>query len=296
MTSKALVSTIIATTALAERVELLKRAIFSVRSSSVDPINIIVVVNGNSFDPAAYKWLKQQPDIKLEYIKKASLPFALAEGRKKVTTPYFSTLDDDDEYLPHATDMKLATIKKTTKADLVISNGFFIRGNKELFFYENLSEIPENMLLSIFQKPWLNSCNALYKSDSISQKYFENYHEFAEWTWLAFKIALDNKKICILNSPTFRVHNTQNSLSKSDKYMYTYIHLYRRMLTENPPKYIKNVIHKRMGAYWHHQSNISLKNGNYYSALIYHLRSLCMPGRLRYFMYTRHILAAFVKH
>ena len=96
------VSTIIATMAAPERAELVRRAVLSVRRGSELPVTIIVVVNGKRSDPELVDWLRRQPDVKLEIVAQPSLPNALLRGRELVRTPFFSTLDDDDEYLSDA--------------------------------------------------------------------------------------------------------------------------------------------------------------------------------------------------
>jgi hypothetical protein len=53
-----------------------------------------------------------------------SAPNAVKRGREFIKTPFFSTLDDDDEYLPGSTDLKLAVLKSNPKLDLIVTNGY----------------------------------------------------------------------------------------------------------------------------------------------------------------------------
>lgn len=140
--NRPLVSTIIPTIAVKEKADLLKRAIRSVRASFTGHVNIIVVVNGNRFDTDVCEWLKAQPDILFEYITTPSLPHAIIRGRELINTPYFSTLDDDDEYLPGATDIKVAALEAESAADVVVTNGYRYYRGKDTQAYTDISRVP----------------------------------------------------------------------------------------------------------------------------------------------------------
>jgi len=282
-----LVTVVIPTTAEKSREKQIKRAINSVRSSSVDPIRIIVVVNGDRFDEVNCLWLKSQSDISYEYLSKPSLPNAILHARGMVKTPFFATLDDDDEYLPGAIDMRLSVINESPDIDMVVTNGFIQKdGKKEMFIscIENAALMP---LTSLFEATWLCSNNALYRSSSISVNYFKHYHPYAEWTWLAYQIAFDDKKIAVLNQPTFCCYDTPGSLSKSQQYKDAYFSLFQRMLDKNPPQKIKNLIRRKVSAAYHDRSDNELNAGNYKNALLFHTKSLLLPGGMRYLLYSR---------
>src|SRR4051794_1682803 len=104
------VSVIIPTMASSERATLLQRAISSIRASSLAPIQIIVVVNGGRFDFSVRDWLQTQPDVHIEWVLSASAPGAILRGRECVRTEFFSTLDDDDEYLPCTMERKISRL------------------------------------------------------------------------------------------------------------------------------------------------------------------------------------------
>ena len=145
------VTVIIPTTAEKLREKGIKRAVNSVRNSSDDPIRIIVVVNGDRFDEGICLWLKSQTDISYEYLSKPSLPDAILHGRSLVETPFFATLDDDDEYLPGAIDMRLSVINESPDIDLVVTNGFIYRNDKEEVFSSCLENAALMPLISIFE-------------------------------------------------------------------------------------------------------------------------------------------------
>ncbi|QDL36585.1 glycosyltransferase family A protein [Rhodoferax sediminis] len=284
------VSVIIPTTAARARRSLLKRAIESIRRSSQFPIKIIAVVNGNRFDVGTCDWLKTQSDILVEYLEKPSAPEAVLRGRELITTEFFSTLDDDDEYLEEATDWKIQLMNSNQAYDLVVTNGYKHMNGTDIIFYSDLTKVSAHPLRCLMSFNWLHNCNALYRTASIETSYFKDSHPYAEWTWLAFKLAMKNKKIGVLNKPTFRYNDTPTSLSKSSSYRNSYLPLFEKMLNQKPPSDIAQLIRRKRGRAWHDASHASLEDGNRLEALKYHWRSLMAPGGYRYLSYTRHLL------
>ena len=284
------VSVIIPTIAVKENGPLLRRATESIRHSSENPVRIIVVVNGGRADPEICEWLKSQSDIHYERVITPSAPLAIFRGRELVQTPFFSTLDDDDEYLMGGTDLKLSAFSAHPEADMVITSGFRQNGNVDEPAMTPIDQVPLTPLPSLFEFNWLSSCNALYRSASFPPSFFVDSHPYGEWTWLAFKLALAGKQLVAISQPTFRIHNTPGSLSKSAAYRGAYQALYRRMLALDPPNNIVLTIKKRMGSDWHDQSVRTLACGGKLRATGYHLRSLMLPGGLQYVAYTRRLI------
>lgn len=282
------VSVIIPTMASLERSQLLQRAVASIRASSSQAVRIIAVVNGTRFDTQVCDWLKAQSDIHFEYMAEPSLPGALLRGRELVETDYFSTLDDDDEYLPGVTDQKLAALHADAQADLLVGNFYRCSADGvDTLGYDRLGDVPARPLECGMQFNWLSSGNALYRTASVPVRYFEISHAYAEWTLLAFQLAMDAKKIIVLDIPVFRCHETPNSLSKSTFYVDAYIPLFERMLAAAPPPAIARLVRQKMGAAYHDASVAALREGKRFHAWRYHGQSLAKPGGLRYLSYTR---------
>jgi len=289
-TSPRLVTVIVPTTAqLSRRMEIM-RCVQSIRDSSRLPVQIITVVNGQRSDPGICAWLRAQPDVYYAYVEMPSAPNAVLEGRKLVATPYFSTVDDDDEYLPGATDLKLAALTAAPQADLVVTNAYRNFNHQDELLYSHLAAVPAQPLASLFLANWLHNGNALFRSATIGVNYFTDYRPYAEWTWLAFKLGMDHKRVLTLEQPTFRVHCTPGSLSQSDAYFDYYLPLYESMLAARPPPAIARLVRRRIGAAQHHHSVRALEGGRWREALGWHWRSLLLPGGLQYLSYTRHLL------
>ncbi|OIR07142.1 hypothetical protein GALL_107310 [mine drainage metagenome] len=293
--SPTLVSTIIPTMATIERAPLLKRAIESVRRSSAQPIVIIVVVNGNRCNAELCEWLRAQIDIRLKFIPTPSAPNAVLHGRELVDSKYFSTLDDDDEYLDGGIDLRLTSMCSDGTPDVVVTNGIRRLDTADTPCYRTLDGVSDNPLKSLFENPWLNSGNALYRSASVGPEYFSDYLQYVEWTWLAFKLAMNGKQIATLNNPTVVYYDTLDSLSKSKAYEEAYGILFQRMLDRLPPPEVTKLIQRRMGSNWHDQSIQALCQGKSLKAIRCHLRSLFLPGGGRYLSYSRRLLPGWPK-
>ena len=268
---------------------MLKRAIMSIREAANARIAVIVVVNGTRFDKELCARIRAQDDVRVEYLEQASLPRALLRGRDLVDTEFFSTLDDDDEYLPNGLTCRVAALE-ATGADLVITNGYRHVLGRDEPFDPAIQSVPEARLPKLFERNWLTSCNALFRSSSVGREYFADYHQFFEWTWLAFKLALSDLRMVAIPDKTFRYNDTPNSLSKSAAYLEADVELYRRMLAKTTAPDVARLIHRRLAAALHDRSVRELAQGNRAKALGFHMRSLFHSGGLQYLAYSRRLL------
>ncbi len=284
------VTVIIPTMASAARGESLKRAVESVRQSSRHPVHIIAVVNGDRASAEVCDWLKAQPDVQFEYVSTPSAPAAVLRGRQLVETEFFSALDDDDLYLPLSTDLKLERLLGDDQFDLVVGNYLLFERGTKFLCYDDLGGVTGDPLNCLMKFNWLSSGNALFRSKSVDLQFFENYHAFGEWTYIAFLLALKGKKVATLVEPVFVCNvETVGSLSKSEAYLLAYIPLFQRMLDLLPPRHIALQIEKKMSAAYHDAAELSLRKGHRRDAWRHHWQSLRRPYGMRYLPYTRHL-------
>jgi glycosyltransferase involved in cell wall biosynthesis len=285
-----LITTIIPTLCESARQESLFRAIESIHGASTQEVHILVVVNGQRFDPQLLEALRARNDLHVIQFSEGSLIKAQLEGRKRVTTKYFSFLDDDDEYLPNALDIRIKPLENNPTIDFVITNGYVCINGHDQILYSKLRHAEQDPLTALFNENWLSSCNHLFRSTSITDEYFEDAHAYMEWTWLAFRFGLAGKIFAAIDTPTFRINDTPGSLSKSSKFLDSRVELYRRMLTFKPGIDVTEIIRRRMCAAYHDISAHHLVNGNRKEALRAHFLSLCSHwSGLKYLTYTRHI-------
>jgi len=284
------VSVIIPTMATPQRSVSLKRSIDSVRKSSRLPVCIIVVVNGDKYDRQLCDWLRLQSDIVLEMLPCPSLTGALLRGRELVDTEFFSTLDDDDEYLNGAIDKRIDFLDLNKCFDVVISNGYRNVAGSDSLWHPSLQSVQVDLIGSLMEANWLTSCNALYRSCAVDIDLFRDAHPYAEWTWMGYRLALAGVRIGADDVPTFRINDTPGSLSKSPEYYVAYLSLFKRMLEISPTPKVAKMISKKLGAALHHASDVALKSGDYSGALRLHLKSVFECGGWKYVMYTRYFL------
>ena len=137
---------------------------------------------------------------------------------------------------------------------------------------------------------WLHNGNALYRTASVTPLYFEDYHQYLEWTWLAFRLSLDGKKVAVLDIPTFRYNNSAESLSKSEAFTASGVPLFQRMVELRPPAHIVQLIQRKMGSAYHDASDAALHAGNRRLAWRYHWQSLALSGGWKYLTFTKNFL------
>jgi glycosyltransferase involved in cell wall biosynthesis len=272
----------------ARRAQLL-RAISSIHAASVDPVSILVVVNGQRFEKSLVDGLRARDDVRVMQVAESSQTNAQLVGRKTVETDYFAFLDDDDEYLPGALDRRVAMLAGNSAA-VAVTNGYWCSSGVDHLLYSRMSKVANDPLNELFHENWLNNCNHLYRSNIVGIHYFEAAPALFEWTWLAFRLTMDGKTIVADDAATFRVNDTPGSLSKSAKFMASRVDLYDRMLALGPERAIAALIRRRKSSAWHEVSAAEMEAGRRREAIAAHLRSLtCHWSGWRYAAYSRHI-------
>jgi glycosyltransferase involved in cell wall biosynthesis len=253
------ITIIIPTTCTAQRADLLRRAIASIQTAGPDIASVMVAANGPHISLQLIAELSQRPELQVVRFEEGSSPKALARAVQLLNTDYFGFLDDDDELLPNGLLQRLALLQAQPEADIVLSNGYLQKSQRDQDYLQHLDNVPANPLAAFFVENWLPSCGALFRRASVGPAYFQNYHPYAEWSWLAFRLALDKKRFCILNEPTFRVYaDTPASLSKSSEYRQSYISLYQKMLAVATPSNVRCIIQKRLSQAHHDVSSYAL--------------------------------------
>lgn len=287
------VTVIIPTAGYRDRSDSLFRAIESVLSQESVDARVLVVLNGTSYCLEVRARLEHDRRISLHYVPLGSLPNAVYEGRKCVSSRYFAFLDDDDEYLPGALVERISAMR--VGADVVASNGYRVSasGNRNLIFTA-FSENEAAPLLGLAKGNWLASCGGLYRTASVCENYFSDIPKYFEWTWLAIRLSLD-KKIVFLDMPTFVVNDTSGSLSKTDAYDLEEFDFIYRVMRELPvPEDFKRSLKKKLAGKYIGFANRYLSNGQRLKALRYYFRCIGV-GRegLPYVPWPRKLLMSY---
>jgi glycosyltransferase involved in cell wall biosynthesis len=289
--SKADCTIIIATLALRERFATLERAIASIRSGNRAAIHTLVVVNGTRFDAALVDRLRSRPDVRVVQITPSSLSAALHAGRLEVTTKYFGFLDDDDEYLPGAVDARISALGAAPRAGLVATNGYRHLDGVDRLAMNCLPEVPADPLRALFTENWLASCGGLFRSDVIGVEFFAEIARYLEWTWLAFRIASAGHQVVVLEGPSFRIHDTAGSESKSEAYLLAHAAIYARMLQAATRRDIQDLLRSRLSQAWHDASVHYLHAQQLSAAWRAHLKSIFHGSGWKYLTYTRRLVS-----
>ena len=274
---------IVPTLADSSRADSLRRALDSLWTSTTDPasLRIHVVVNGQRHDPAVLEWLKAQP-VTLTQLQLGSAPLARLEGRRLVETDYFGYLDDDDEYLPGSLDERVLALESDRDSDLLVCNGWELRQSRDQLLFHQLTQLRVDPLRALLRENWLASGGSLFRTATVGVTYFEDPMPYFEWTWLAWRLAIDGRRIRVSETPGFRIHDTPGSASKSSEYAAANIELFERMLADEPPSDVARIVSGRLQAQWAQRSASRLASGDVASARAAWRNVQRYPGAWRY--------------
>jgi hypothetical protein len=289
MTTLPTVSVIIPTTCEARRWESLQRAIDSARDSQGVEVSVIVVVNGKRFDQACLDELRSRTDITVAYREEGSAPLAQRHGRSMVRTGFFAFLDDDDEYLPQALAHRCAPLLADPSLGFVATNGYRRLGTQDRVVVTTARAVQADPLAALARENWLASCGGLFRTSSVSLDYFDDPAPFLEWTYLAYRLALDFKMV-FLDVPTFRINDTPASLSKSAAYREAELSVLLRIAALPLPRSVMRQVRGKVGRVYHDLSFEARLQGHSARAWGLHVRSLLLPGGWRYLGYSRKLL------
>lgn len=283
------VSLIIPTTCEEGRKELLRRAIGTVLFQTGIDIDLIVVVNGNRVDEAVYQELCEDGRFDVRRRQVASLPAALKYGRGLVKKEYFGFLDDDDELLPGAMTKRCRVLQEDESIDAVVGNGYVTRdGVIDEPYRTDWQLIDHDPLRALLKENWLASCGALFRSSTIPSALFDEGTKYYEWTLLAIKLLVANKKFAFLDEPTFRIHQeVEQSLSKSAEYSDAYLEFLFGLLDFELPKSSRRELKRKISRSLHCSAESRREQGRLIEAWKYHLRSIWYSGLWSYGLYTR---------
>lgn len=282
----------IATTAEGKRKHQLERAIESVLSQEGCTFKLHLIINGNRFDNAFRAQLEQDPRFTCFYREEGHLPKALAYAREVIDTDYFCFLDDDDELLPNSLSYRLNGFDNSL--DVVVGNGVRCdtQTKEEIISHPNFDDYRQDALLALFGKSgtWLSSCAGLFRTSAIPTEYFANYIKYAEWSYLAFKVAL-NHQVGFVNKPCHRVNIQPGSLSSHSAYLEGQMALLQALKSMQLPPRVIPLFKDKLIDTCHVLSVHYLKEGKIYKSWKAHFASMTTwKGFCQYVLYTRHVI------
>jgi len=283
------ITVIIPTACTSARADSLRRAIDSIVGQKGVSVKPLVIINGQQYSPDIYQSLINNPKVDVKYISEPSAPAAQRHGRSLVLSKYFSFLDDDDEYLPGTLLQRMNILEKNPGLDFVCTNGYKYNTENELLI-DKEPNLHDNPVLTILSQNWLPSAGGLFRSDSVGLEYFDCRVNYFEWTHLAFRLLLDNRKARFLNTPGYRIHVTPNSLSQSEGYIESYIDFLRILKQYHVNGTVRRKLEQKITRAHHELSDYYMKKGNLKLAWQHHVSSLFRKGGFRYLPYSRYLL------
>jgi len=286
---------IIPTVCSEERAATLLRAIESALASATQESIVLVVANGPRVSEGLFRQLQDMPRVQSLRLETGSSPNAVIEGRKLIATEFFGFLDDDDELLQGASELRLQQLQQDASVDIAVINGYREVGGTLNLMMPTLQGIASEPLRTLLDANWLASCAALFRTRTVGVEVFLDPQPLAEWTWLAYRLALLKMRFCPIEEPGYVIHDTPSSLSKTQRYVESYIGLFDRMLSENPPAWAsRKIVQKRCNAL-HDLSYRALQRGDYRQAWRLHIQSLNAVSGLKYFFFGRKIFVGAVR-
>lgn len=268
---------------------MLWRALRSLLEGQDGLILPIVVVNGARSSPDAVEALRERRDIRCLWLDRGSHIDARLFGRKAVDTEFFGLLDDDDEYLPGAAQLRLRALAGDPASDAVITNGYERENGVDILAPTEMAAFQRDPLGTLMDISWLHSAAGLFRSDEVVVSDLESPGSM-ELTYMALKLAL-SRTLLFLDAPTYRWHRgTPESLSATNDYKMGEVEAIRQMLALSVPPRIRKRLKNKYSASLHSRSDFERRNGRYLAAWRYHLMSLRFRSGIAYLAYTRHLL------
>ncbi|EGG99863.1 hypothetical protein imdm_555 [gamma proteobacterium IMCC2047] len=156
--------------------------------------------------------------------------------------------------------------------------------------HESLSySCQEKPLTALLVQNWLASCGGLFKNSSVGADFFIDVPKYFEWSWVAFKLCSAKKKLRFLDDATFKVNDTDGSLSKDRENTEAFIDFTTRMLEHSEDLGIQSGLKNRLGAAYHAAADQALQEGEKRRAWYYHLRSLNTFSNFKFLPFTRYL-------
>lgn len=288
------VTIVIPTLGLAERSELITSAVESVLlQEDVHPIPL-VVLNGTRASPAVERWLRRNERIRLITLEQADLPTALRVGREAVDTPYFGSLDDDDELLPGALAHRIDLLEPASASpDVVVTNGYRRQDGSDRLNVPADAAVAADPLRSLLEANWLLPGSWLCRSSTVGPGLFDGMPRYLECTYLAARFAT-GYRMRWSGRPTVAYRlGSPGAESRSRGYVVGQADALRRILELPLPADVARSFRRRISAAYHGAAEHDRHAGDLRAAWRWHLASLGSPGGWRYLPYTRRLLGLF---
>lgn len=292
MASLLSVGVIVPTCAVAERAALIHRALASVLSQEGVNAVPVVVVNGANRCPELVRELGSDPRVQLIEIPQAGIPDALRAGRDAMQCEWFSSLDDDDLYLPDALATRVQALRARPECGAVVTNGYVRGHGVERLHVPDMQRVARDPLKALTEGNWLLPGSWMCRTESVGSGLFHRMPRMLECTYLALQLVLHCRP-CFVDRPTV-VWNTDTpgSASKSREYWLGHVEALEQLLElPLPPDTRRWLMASRTSAQ-HERADFHLRENALLQAWPWHIRTLTSRGGWRHAPFTLRLLLA----
>lgn len=290
MTEHDPVCVLIATLATRERAPYVHRALASLRVQAPVRARPVVIVNGSQCDRDLVRSLELAPDVQLLQLEEASLPDALAEGRRRVDTALFAQLDDDDELLPGALAIRARRIQQPDCPDAVITNCIIRENGTDTLSIPDIAEVVRNPLHALMDRNWLLPGAVLFRTAAVTPEVFTATPRFLEWTYIALVLATRHRIVFLSDATVVHYAGLPFSVDQSRECSLGRPRAFGPVLALDLPAFVRRRLKTKRGAAWHAAADLHRAAGTWRTAWAAHLRSIGSPGGWRYLAYTRRLV------
>ena len=284
------ITVLIPTRAALQRRSLLHRAVDSVLSQRDVAARVLLIVNGASGPPLESSLLADQR-VSVIARADADLPAAYREGVGAIDTPFFATLDDDDELMPGALKVRHAALERQPERLVAVTNGIRRNAGVDTLHTRDARQIEADPLRALLRRNWLLPGSWLCRTTPDTRTLFDQMPRFLECTYLGVRFSLLG--MIWIDEPTVIYHvGTPLSESHSLAYVEGQAQALRTILDLDLPPHAKRALRPRIAAAHHRAANLALHTGAVGDAWRWHLATLRERSGWRYLPFMRHLINA----
>jgi glycosyltransferase involved in cell wall biosynthesis len=290
MTAGPGVTVIIPTLGLLERAASLRAAINSALDQAGVTPTVIVILNGPKRDAEVERELRDNVRVTLVVRDARGIPAALAAGRARVRTPWFSTLDDDDLYLPGALLLRVRELEKAPECAAAFTNGYIRNGTRDALHVRGKHRIDVDPVRAMLDGNWCLPGSWICRSSMVGKEVFDDMPRHLECTYFALRIATEHP-IVWMDTPTV-VYNvgSPSADSQSRAFVLGQVRALRRIVQLDLPDDVRHAYRMRIACAYHSAAEHERKSGALLAACRWHIGSLLQPAGWRYALFTRHLV------
>ena len=284
------VTVIIPTLGLRERAGSLRAAIRSALEQAGVTTTVIVILNGSQRDPDIERELRDNVRVALVVRDARGLPAALAAGRAMVRTPWFSTLDDDDLYLPGGLQLRVRALEQRPECAAAITNGYRRAGTFDTLHVTDGHRVHTDPVRAMLDRNWCLPGSWLCRTSMVDVDVFEEMPSYLECTYLALRIASAHPVVWI-ETPTV-VYNVGSPCAESlsRAYVLGQVRALQRIVALDLPHDVRAAFRARIAGAYHAAADHERNAGALLEAFRWHVASMLQRSGWRYASFTRHLV------